>query len=392
MSPEVISPSELGERLRMARESAGITQFDAAQEISVARTTLVAIEQGQRRVRSDELKGLSKLYKTSVNTLLRRESVYVDVVPRFRKLGACSDIASATAAQLLADLVRAEVELENLLGVKRQRNFPLERHLLAGDVRIQAENDAMELRHRLGLGLRPVRDVIGLIEFELGVRVYLRPLDAKISGLFALDDGVGACMLLNANHSRERRNQTAVHEIGHGITNRHVAEVLHSDEYERSRDEKYANAFARAFLTPARTVMQSFHDVTAGSDQLTRRHVIILAHMFGVSREAMVRRLEELGLTKHGTWTWFESNGGISDEQARQVLGDLFDDDSDRVDAKRPTTLRLGLLASEAWRQGLLSEGQLSSLLHIDRVTLRGILDSVDIEEGNADGVPKLSR
>ncbi len=83
------------------------------------------------------------------------------------------------------------------------------------------------------------------------------------------------------------------------------------------REERYANAFGRAFLTPARGVMQKFHEVTAGSDRLTRRHVIILAHFFGVSREAMVRRLEELGLTKPGTWDWFQSNGGITDEQAR---------------------------------------------------------------------------
>lgn len=37
---------------------------------------------------------------------------------------------------------------------------------------------------------------------------------------------------------------------------------------------------------------------------------------------AMVRRLEELKLTKPGTRDWFDANGGITDLQARQVLGD----------------------------------------------------------------------
>ncbi len=68
-------------------------------------------------------------------------------------------------------------------------------------------------------------------------------------------------------------------------------EILHRNETENTREERYANAFGRAFLTPARGVMQKFHEVTAGSDRLTRRHIIILAHFFGVSREAMVRRL-----------------------------------------------------------------------------------------------------
>ena len=49
-----ISSEELGERLRIAREAARVTQADAAEAINVARTTLVAMEQGQRRVRIDE--------------------------------------------------------------------------------------------------------------------------------------------------------------------------------------------------------------------------------------------------------------------------------------------------------------------------------------------------
>ena len=136
--------------------------------------------------------------------------------------------------------------------------------------------------------------------------------------------------------------------------------------------------------------MQRFREITAGSSRLTRRHVILLAHVFGVSREAMVRRLEELGLTKMGTWDWFRANGGIADEQVRQVLGDLVGVDTDKSEADRPTTLRLNLLAAEAWRQELLSEGQLVRLLRLDRLGLREILDNVEVERSEANGMPKL--
>jgi Zn-dependent peptidase ImmA (M78 family) len=115
--------------------------------------------------------------------------------------------------------------------------------------------------------------------------------------------------------------------------------------------------------------------------------VIVLAHFFGVSREALVRRLEELGLVKSGTWDWFEANDGISDEQARQVLGDVPMADSYKADADRPTTLRLNLLAGEAARRGLLSEGQLARLLRIDRVELREMLMSQEREGIEGDGV-----
>ena len=136
--------------------------------------------------------------------------------------------------------------------------------------------------------------------------------------------------------------------------------------------------------------MQRFREVTQGAFQLTRRHVILLADTFGVSREALVRRLEELNLTKQGTWDWFQATAAITNEQARQVLGDLVDTDRDPIDAKRPTTLRLSLLAAEAWRQEMLSEGQLARLLHLDRVQLREILDGVETEGVEADGAPKL--
>ena len=382
-----IAPADVGERLRIARESAKKTQAEAATSIGVARTTLVAVEQGQRRVRMSELLQLAKLYGTSVNALLRLEAIHVDLAPRFRKMIGSKDDAAATTAQLLTDLARAEVELENLLGVKRLRNYPPERSILPGDVRMQAEHEATELRERLGLGIRPVPDIVTLLEMELGVRVYVRRLDGRISGLFAYDEALGACILLNANHPRERRNQTAGHECGHFISTRKQPDVLHQDEFENSREERYANAFGRAFLTPARAVMQKFEEVTAGSGRLTRRHVIVLAHFFGVSREAIVRRLEELVLVKPSTWDWFQANGGITDEQARLVLGDLSAPDVHKSAIDRPTTLRLSLLAAEVYRRGLLSEGQLAHLLGLDHVELREVLDTEEIEGSEFDAI-----
>ena len=390
MALEELHSQYVGERLRIARDTAGITQADAATGINVARTTLVAIEKGQRRIRPDELQRLARLYDTSVNALLRRESVYIDLVPRFRKLSTSTDDAVDAAARLLTDLVRAEVELENLLGIKRTRNYPPERPIVPGDVRAQAENDATEFRQWLGLGQAPVRDLISLLELDLGVRVYVRRLDPRVSGLFAYDEELGACMLLNANHPRERRTQSGGHELGHFVSTRRKAEILQTDEEENSREERYANVFGRAFLTPARTVMQRFREITAGASRLTRRHVILLAHAFGVSREAIVRRLEELCLSKRGTWDWFVANGGITDVQARQVLGDLTPVDTDRLDADRPTTMRLNLLAAEAWRQDIISEGQFARLLRLDRLEVREILDIVEIEGSEVDGIPKL--
>lgn len=395
---DTMSPADVGERLRIARDNADITQKDAADKINIARTTLVAIEKGQRRIRIDELQQLAKLYGTSVNALLRREAVHVDLVPRFRKPFVPRfrkppdglDAAADRAAEIMSRLAKAEIELENLLGIKRVRNYPPERPILPGDVRAQAEHNAIEFRERLGLGNAPIGDIVTLLEMEMGVRVYVRRFDGRISGLFAYDDELGPCILLNANHPKERRTQTAAHETGHFLSTRRQPEVLHTYEMTNSREERYADAFARAFLTPPRAVMQKFQEITAGSDRLTRRHVIVLAHFFGVSREAMVRRLEELSLAKNGTWDWFEANGSITDQHVRQVLGDLSVPDAQKADADRPTTLRLNLLAAEAYRRELLSEGQLARLLDIDRIELREIMDDLEIEGSEAGATPNF--
>lgn len=382
-------PEDLGERLRLAREDRKMTQAVAASEAGMARTTLVAIEKGQRRVRLDELQNLTGIYSTTINELLRQEPIQINLLPRFRKVSESEDANVEHAVSLLNDLVRAEVELEQLLGISRSVVYPPETPILPGNVKLQAEQDALDLRQWLGLGLNPINNIVSLLELQLGARVYVRRLPTNISGLFAFDDAVGPCILLNANHPRDRRANTAGHETGHFMSTRKSADVLDDATSETAREERYANAFGRAFLMPARAVKQKFQDVTAGASSLSRRHIIVLASYFGVSREALVRRLEELGLIKRDSWDWFVENGGITNEQVIQVLGELPKDDH-KDDADRPISLRMSMMADEVWRRGLLSEGQLARLLRLDRLELRAMLDGLGDEGSEADGAPKL--
>jgi Zn-dependent peptidase ImmA (M78 family)/transcriptional regulator with XRE-family HTH domain len=379
----------LGDRLRSAREEAKVTQAAAASAANIARTTLIAIEQGQRRVRLAELQMLAGLYRKSINEILRRDSVQINLLPQFRKLSNAEDSSVEDAVALLNDLVRAEVELEELLGITRTATYPPERPILPGDVIAQAEQDAVELRQWLGLGLNPINDIVSVLELQLGARVYVRRLPHRISGLFAFDDTVGPCIMLNANHPRDRRSNTAGHETGHFISTRRMADILDEGTSESAREERYANAFGRAFLMPARAVKQQFLDITAGASSLNRRHIIVLASSFGVSREALVRRLEELGLIRRDSWDWFQQNGGITNDQVKQVLGEIPPDEY-KDDANRPISLRMSMMADEVWRRGLLSEGQLARLLRLDRLDLRALFDGLGAEGSELDGAPRL--
>ena len=380
-----LSPVELGERLKIARENANITQDAAAKAAGIARTTLVSIEKGQRTARLDEIQALSCFYGVSANSLLRREAVHIDLLPRFRSLPDTGGAGIEQAVRVLNDLVRVEVELENILGIHKPYNYPAEKNILPGDVRKQAEQDAQSLRNWLGIGEGPIQNLFALLELQLGVRVYARKLDAKVSGLFAYDEAVGACILINASHREDRRTLSGAHELGHFVATRRRPEIYQDEKYENSREERYANAFASAFLLPARAVMEKFKELTIGSTHLTRRHIILLAHFFGVSRQATVLRLEELGLTKKGSWDWFMDNGGITDEQVRQVIGPPA---CVPVPAEEAQSSRLFLLAIEAWKKDLISEGQMSEMLKLDREKVRELLD--EAEEDETDDLFKL--
>ena len=55
-------PDAVGQRLRIAREQAGLSQAQVAQLLKVHRPTVSQIEAGQRIVKPDEIAQLSKLY------------------------------------------------------------------------------------------------------------------------------------------------------------------------------------------------------------------------------------------------------------------------------------------------------------------------------------------
>ena len=72
----------LGDRLRAAREMAGLTQIEVARDLRVHRPGISETETGRRGVSADELRALAGIYQVGVDWLL-------GVVPRAGTLLAC---------------------------------------------------------------------------------------------------------------------------------------------------------------------------------------------------------------------------------------------------------------------------------------------------------------
>lgn len=60
----------LGGRLREAREALGLKQSDTAEALDIPRSSVVALESGERKVTGLELRRLARLYRRSVTWLL----------------------------------------------------------------------------------------------------------------------------------------------------------------------------------------------------------------------------------------------------------------------------------------------------------------------------------
>ena len=363
-------PSEiLGERLRRARSNANLTQDTAASRLTMARTTLVAIERGQRRVKPDELVALSRLYGISVGRITAPNAIHVDLTAKFRRVeGRETDQDVTNAVELLNRLASGATELERAVGATLSQDYPPSIRLRAAGLQQQAEDAAVSLRNRLGVGLGPINDLFSLFELDLGVRVFLRALPNHISGLYAYDEALGACILINAHHPWKRRVQSLAHEGGHFISDRSHADVLEDSAVSPSIEERFARRFGAALLMPASTVRSRFDQIVTIERAFSVRQLVLLAHQFGVATEAMARRLEELDLLPNGTWQSMKDRKFDSTFE-RQVLGDPASEMSLPL-----IPSRVAYLASVAAERGVLSEGQLCELLVVDRLQLRECL------------------
>jgi len=71
--------NKLGERLRLAREQAGLSQGQVARLLDLHRPTVSQIEGGTRKVAAGELSEFAKLYDVSMDWLTETETASGDV-------------------------------------------------------------------------------------------------------------------------------------------------------------------------------------------------------------------------------------------------------------------------------------------------------------------------
>lgn len=366
-----VKPEVLGARLKAARGLKRITQEAAAEALGFARTTLVAIEGGKRPVSPQELRLLAALYEAPEGELLDQQRPEVQMEVDFRSTIRTDQAKEEVfVASLLNRLAVSTVQLEALVE-QRQPKLDLPDVRLSKTLSLdqQAEDAALALRTRLGIGLGPIQDLIALMEFELGLRVFERPLPSSISGAVAYDEAVGGFVLLNSLHPLYRRRVTAGHEIGHALMRKLGISILFEGDEASEREERFFDLFGIALLMPAPTVRKKAAELRTMFGAFAVRQLLMMAVFFNVSIEAMTRRMVKLGILAPGTYEHIRSKK-IGLKHRERVEQEMLSQPE-----ARPFTPRALLLASIAHQRELLSEQQIASMLELDLVSVREALE-----------------
>jgi Zn-dependent peptidase ImmA (M78 family)/DNA-binding XRE family transcriptional regulator len=372
---------ELGRRLRRARLAAGLSQAQVAEALGTPRPAVSRIESGRRSVRSVELAKLSRLYgKPAALFLLEPEGA--PALRYFRSTAPARDSDREVIDQA-ADWCHYYAWLEQAAFGEQRYEFPTY-PVPRGRAIDQGEHLARQERRRLGLGgVASVPSVVAVLEHE-GVKVSIRsfPAGSQVSGCYFFSTAVGPCVLVNRNDPPSRRRFTAAHEYSHFLVEQDGIEgevCAPPRRYEFT--EMRANAFAAAFLLPPGGVVTWLQDLGLQPGEVAAEHAVHLMYHFGVSYQAVLWRLLNLGWIAHDQR---ERLTAVAPGTAGRALGYGPGEPGDTE--SEPDRFRT--VAVEAWRAGEISLGKLAELLDTPRSQLRAVLNRPSPEQKRPSRAP----
>lgn len=290
-----------GERLHLARKRAGFSLRDLADKLE-GKVTAQAIgkyERGEMMPSSGILIALAKALGISMDFFAAPSGVRLGNMD-FRKHSGTSVRERAQVEAEVIEHVERYLLIEEILDLKSSEwQAPFNRRIITASE--DAEKVAEDVRNQWRLGEDPIPNLTELLE-ERGVKVMLLNLPDRVSGLTCEvqrpDKEPVPVIVVNENHSLERRRMTMAHELGHRVI-------------DASEDilEKAVTRFAGAFLQPPRHVRNEVgchrHRFGAAEVMTTKRLYRVSASAFVVrcrdldiiSQDALVRIFQTVGRT-----------------------------------------------------------------------------------------------
>lgn len=269
--------------LTMARESRGLTQSQLSRQTGIPQSALSKAEHDVGPLSPERLDKIAEaldyprsIFDWSDEPLGLGPSGFYH-----RKQSGLGQMALARIEAEIGLLVMQLRRLERSVDVEPQHRFPV----LDAD-EYTPEQAAEVLRATWQLPSGPVDNVVRTVE-RAGVIVLRRNLGStKISGLSIYPPGDLPVIVLNTGMPADRERFTIMHEIGHL--------VMH--QVPRDEGEREADAFASAFLMPARDIAPF---LTGG---LSIAKAVQLKQHWRCSMASIIRKAHTLGKIDNGKY------------------------------------------------------------------------------------------
>lgn len=264
-------------RLSLARMRRRLTGKGLAEKAGISAVTVSRLENGENLPDDETVEKLADAlaYPTSFFFEDDPEEIDTEAVS-FRSL------TKMSAKERNAAVGAGALGLQLSDWLEREFDLP-EANLIDLSYETDPEAAARTLREYWGLGEKPISNMLGLLEVN-GVRIFSLAENTASVDAFSFWRDERPFVFLNNFKTAERSIFDSAHELGHLVLHRHAGT-------QPSRiAEREADAFASAFLMPARDVRSRLRRLITVDD------VINAKRRWRVSAMAMAFRLRSLRL------------------------------------------------------------------------------------------------
>lgn len=279
---------DLGKRLQQKRQALGLKLEEAAKLAGFkSLQTLSKIEHSKRTVKANELAALARAYAFDLNLFLLAESPAKDAKIFWRAEKKSSNANRfESKAKMLFDRY---LHLQELLGYETDgtKLSTITRQLTSIDA---AAEEGENYSNSLRLGDRPALTFKRILEEEYTLPIFFMEMPNNASAISILSPNYAA-ICVNSHDAPWRRNFDIAHELFHIIYRQ--ATPVECGVSDNRTSERYANAFASAFLLP-RSSLEKEIGRRKERSKLNITDLIVLACDYDVSLDALLWRLVNL--------------------------------------------------------------------------------------------------
>ena len=254
----------------------------------------------------------------------------------------------------IQDEVERYLEIEEILQVKSD---DLLSESLKPSQPLASNSDmvrmAQKVREVWQLGNAPIINTMELLEAH-GIKVLLTEAPEDFDGVSGIVNDRTPVIVLNSTNTHiERRRLTALHELCHLLYNKHF-----SAELTEHQKENLCHAFANEMLLPSEILLSRFES----KNQIAYAELESLSINYGISIEAIVYKLKDLGIVGEGRYRGFCIRKRQNPAFNEYIVKSRFTENA---------TTRFQAMVYSALAQELISTSKAASLLGVSINTVR---------------------